>query len=69
MADQQLQALANKIDDLIQLCDQLDQENRSLKTDAANWLQEREALVEKTEVARSKVESMITRLKALEQQS
>ncbi len=69
MADQQLKALANKIDDLIQLCDQLDQENRALKTDAANWLQEREQLVEKTEVARSKVESMITRLKALEQQS
>ncbi len=66
MADQQLKVLANKIDDLIQLCDLLDQENRALKTDAANWLQEREHLVEKTEVARTKVESMISRLKALE---
>jgi cell division protein ZapB len=69
MADQQLKALANKIDDLIQLCDQLDKENRELKTDAANWLEERHQLIEKTELARNKVESMITRLKALEQQS
>lgn len=68
MAEQQLKALENKIDDLIQLCSLLDRENKSLKTEAANWLQEREQLVEKTEVARSKVETMITRLKALEQQ-
>ena len=69
MADQQLKALATKIDDLIQLCDQLDSENRKLKADATSWGQEREQLVEKTEVARNKVETMITRLKALEQQS
>lgn len=69
MADQQLKALASKIDDLIELCDQLDKENRSLKAEAGNWLQEREQLVEKTEIARTKVESMITRLKALEQES
>lgn len=69
MADNQLKALANKIDDLIHLCDQLDQENRVLKNQAANWIDEREQLVEKTEIARNKVETMITRLKALEQQT
>ena len=68
MADQQLKALANKIDDLIQLCGQLDEENRTLKSDASGWHQERQQLVEKTEIARSKVETMISRLKTLEQQ-
>lgn len=69
MADQQLKALATKIDALIELCAQLDQENRQLKAVAADWRQEREQLIDKTEQARNKVETMITRLKALEQQS
>ena len=69
MADPQLKALAVKINDLIQLCDLLDKENRSLKAEAANWAEEREQLVEKNEVARNKVASMISRLKALEQES
>lgn len=68
-ADPQLKALTVKINDLIQLCDQLDKENRLLKTDAVNWAEEREQLIEKTEIARIKVASMITRLKALEQES
>jgi cell division protein ZapB len=69
MSDQQIKALATKISDLIALCAQLDQENRSLKTEASHWREEREQLIEKTELARGKVESMITRLKALEQES
>ncbi len=69
MADQQLKELTTKIDDLIQLCSQLDQENRKLKAEATDWVQERDQLVEKTELARNKVETMITRLKALEQES
>lgn len=69
MADPQLKALSVKINDLIQLCDQLDQENRALKADAAGWVDERDSLVEKTEVARTKVESMISRLKMLEEES
>lgn len=69
MSDQQIKALANKIGDLITLCEQLDQENRSLKSAATDWQEEREQLIEKTELARGKVESMINRLKALEQES
>lgn len=69
MADQQLKALANKIDDLIQLCGQLDEENRVLKANASGWIQERQQLVEKNEIARTKVETMISRLKTLEQAS
>ena len=69
MSDKQLSNLTAKITDLIQLCDQLDRENRALKSEASLWLEEREQLVKKSEIARSKVEMMITRLKALEQEA
>lgn len=69
MDNQQLKQLERKIDDLIQLCGQLDRENRALKAEASSWQHEREKLVQKTEMARAKVEAMITRLKALEQES
>lgn len=66
---QQLGQLERKIDELIQLCGELDRENRALKSEARDWHQEREGLIEKTELARGKVEAMIQRLKALEQES
>jgi len=69
MEDQQYKALSSKIDDLIELCSQLEQENRALKKDAGLWQKEREQLIEKTELARNKVESMISRLKSLEPDS
>jgi cell division protein ZapB len=69
MDDQDLKALTKKIDDLIQFCGQLDNENRKLKAEALSWQQEREQLVEKTETARSRVEAMIGKLKAIEQES
>jgi cell division protein ZapB len=69
MEDQQYKSISSKIDDLIDLCGQLEHENRSLKHTAGGWHKEREQLVAKTEMARDKVESMITRLKALEQGS
>ena len=69
MADKQLKTLAAKVNDLIQLCELLDQENRELKSQASGWAEEREQLIEKTEVARKKVELMISRLKALEQET
>jgi cell division protein ZapB len=68
MADPQLKALVRKIDDLIELCGQLDDENRRLKASASDWVRERDQLVEKTDLARSRVESMIVRLKTLEQE-
>ncbi len=38
-----------------------------MEADRENWLQERTRLLEKNETAKSKVEAMILRLKALEQ--
>jgi cell division protein ZapB len=68
MENQPLKLLERKVADLIHLCEQLDRENRVLKSAANGWQQEREQLVQKTEIARSKVEAMIIRLKALEQE-
>ena len=60
-------ALEAKIDELIDLCGVLTKENRALRAQQQNWTTERAKLIEKNELAKSRVESMITRLKALEQ--
>lgn len=61
--------LERKVAELILLCEQLDQENRALKADAHDWQCEREQLIQKTDMARAKVEAMIARLRTLEQES
>ena len=67
MADHDFTHLEQKIDELIRLCEQLNNENTALKNKASNWTLERAKLVEKNELARAKIEAMITRLKSLEQ--
>lgn len=67
MADSPLKALESKIDQLITLCKELNQENQALKADAARWRHERQDLIDKNELARGKVEAMINRLRAMEQ--
>ena len=69
MADSQFKALEQKIDELIDLCAELNRENFSLKSEAFSWEQERQQLVDKNELARTKLEAMISRLKAMEQES
>ena len=66
MAEDQLKALEAKIDELITLCADLNRENQMLKAKSADWQRERQSLIDKNELARSKVESMIDRLRALE---
>ncbi len=69
MPDSQLKALEQKIDDLIRLCTDLNSENVALKSDASSWLQERQQLMDKNELAKTKVEAIISRLRAMEQES
>ena len=69
MADSQLKILEKKIDELISLCSDLNNENQALKADSASWDNERESLVVKKDLARTKVEAMLTRLRAMEHQS
>ena len=66
MAENQLKALEPKIDELITLCNDLNRENQMLKSDSAGWHQERQDLMDKNELARSKVEAMIDRLRTME---
>ena len=47
MAENQLKALEQKIDELITLCNDLNRENQTLKSDSAGWPQERQDQVDK----------------------
>ncbi|MDA7088799.1 TIGR02449 family protein [Pseudomonas sp. SA3-5] len=69
MEDVDLHALTTKLDQLIQRVEQLKARNRVLLANEQAWREERAHLIEKNEMARHKVESMISRLKALEQDS
>lgn len=67
MPESPFKALEQKIDDLISLCAELNQENLALKANTDAWQAERDALVEKNQAAASKVESILSRLKTAEQ--
>lgn len=69
MEDADLQALTAKLELLIQRVERLKAQNRLLLESEQAWREERAHLIEKNEIARHKVESMISRLKALEQDS
>ncbi len=69
MENNQVIALEQKVHEMIDLCADLDHENKSLKAKHTVWRNERAELMKKNELARSKVESMITRLRALEDDS
>ncbi len=66
MAGDEWNSLEQKVDELIELCTVLTKENRALRAQQQNWTTERAKLIEKNELAKSRVEAMITRLKALE---
>ena len=66
MANNDLEALEEKVDELIALSEVLVEENQVLKAKQQSWTTERAKLVEKNELAKTRVESMIARLKALD---
>ena len=65
MSKSDLSNLEQKIDRMINLCARLQQENQSLRERESSLLKERSKLLEKNEMARNRVETMITRLKGL----
>jgi len=69
MEDTDMQALMARLELLITRVEQLKRENGILLAQEKSWREERAHLIEKNEIARQKVESMISRLKALEQDS
>lgn len=66
--DTEFSKLERQLDELIHIVRQLKEENHSLRESQASLLNERSRLIEKTELARSRVEAMIGRLKAMEQE-
>jgi len=64
--EQDLKALEYRVDELIQLCHQLKGENQALRDQQGNLMSERASLMEKNEMARSRIEAMIMRLKTME---
>ena len=62
-----LNTLEKRIDELITFCDQLERKQESMAAAQEKELQERTRLLEKNELAKTKIEAMIMRLKSLEQ--
>lgn len=65
--DQDLKRLEFRVEELIRTVERLKEENRSLRVQQEHMTTERAQLIERNELARSRVEAMIVRLKAMEQ--
>lgn len=58
--------LEDRVDELITTVERLRSENKTLRESQTNLVAERDKLIVKTEQARARVDSMIQRLKAME---
>jgi len=67
MSDTSFNTLEDKVDDLIQLCHDMKNENQILRDDKHTWENERNSLIEKNQLARTRLEKVLQRLKPLEQ--
>ena len=65
-ADQRLKKLELRIDELLRTLDRVREENRMLRKQQQDYSSERANQIEKNEVAKSRVEAMINRLKSME---
>ena len=63
--EEKFDSLKNKVDDLIKVCSEMKVKNQILKASEDNWQAERKQLLEKNREAKSKLESILTRLKAM----
>jgi cell division protein ZapB len=69
MSGPSIAELEDKIDRLVEASTRLKAENEMLREREASLARERSQLLEKNERARTKIENMITRLKALAPES
>ncbi len=68
MSEYNLDTLERQVDELIRVCDKLRDENASLRASQEHLVAERAELIEKNELARSRIEAMVARLKSMEEQ-
>lgn len=66
MSEDRFDALNGKVDDLIDLCAEMKRENQALKANESNWQAERKQLMERNQEAKTKLESVLVRLKAMD---
>ena len=66
--EQQLRQLEARVDELLRISAHLRQENRLLRERETRLLDDRAQLVKKNDLAKARVEAIITRLQSLEQQ-
>ena len=66
MSDESFSILSTKVDDLIDLCAEMKRENQILKSDQSSWQNERQQLMEKNQLAKTKLQSVLDRLKAID---
>lgn len=61
-----IEKLEDKVDELLDICQRLSNDNRELRSQLKQLATERSSLVEQKEKVRVQVESMISRLRAME---
>lgn len=66
MSENTVEHLYHKVERLVELCEQLQTDNTELQAREEIWLAERSRLLEKNELARVRVDSMIRHLKSLQ---
>ena len=66
MEKDDLQQLEKQIDDLLKVSRRTREENMLLKSQQSAWVTERAKLVERTELASSRIDKMVERLKELD---
>lgn len=69
MQEDQIQALIDKVEKLLDIHDDLREQNKAMRNAEAVWQAERGKLIQQNEIARRKVAEMITRLQILERNS
>ncbi len=67
VTEQELHKLEVRLEELVNTITRLKEENRSLRNQQESMVTERAGMIEKSEMARTRVEAMISRLKAMEQ--
>lgn len=66
MEKDDLQQLEQQVDDLLRVSRRTREENMLLKSQQTAWVTERAKLIERTELARSRIDKMVERLKELD---
>jgi cell division protein ZapB len=66
MSEDTFYGLNEKVDDLIHLCAEMKHENQLLKANASSWNEERQQLINTNNEAKTKLQSILVRLQAME---